>query len=169
MYQDKVTTINLEPQGLHNKMGTHRLLGHLGIQPVRSSAVFTAWLPRWPWKEKPSQQTRKSGLHRKHEGHAWNCGASLLPTSCWDNSNPELSWILSKDSAPEVTLEDVYTVRRHRTNSGKHTCNVLSATESNNRYQINSWWEKGFLQIKAIYTTWRDTWDFNNINIKKTF
>lgn len=88
MYQDEVTTINLEPQGLLNKMGTYRVLSHPGSQPIRSSAVFTAWLPRWPWKEKPGQQTGKSGLHRKHGGHPWNCGTSFLTTSCWDNSNP---------------------------------------------------------------------------------
>lgn len=137
------------------------MLGHLGIQPIRSSAVFTAWLPRWPWKEKPNRQTGKSGLHRKRGGRAWNYGTFFLPTSCWDNSNP------ARIQLQEATLEDVCTVTRHRTNSGECTCNALSATESNTWYQINSRWEKVFLQIKAIDTTWRDTWDFNNLNIKK--
>ena len=139
------------------------MLGHLGIQPIRSSAVFTAWLPRQPWKEKPNRQTGKSGLHRKHGGRAWNYGTFFLPTSCWDNSNP------ARIQLQEATLEDVCTVTRHRTNSGERTCNALSAAESNTWYQINSRWEKVFLQIKAIDTTWRDTWDFNNLNIKKYF
>lgn len=37
MYQDEVITINLEPQGLPTN-GAYRVLGHLGIQPIRSSA-----------------------------------------------------------------------------------------------------------------------------------